>query len=384
MKDEKVVSLVPTTPTTNVSTNITINGNTKTNTSTSTSAKGSTSWKTVHVINFSKGKPTWKYWKLFKMNIPRLRLHLVEVLRKYYKKMTVTPDYIYAEGDIPIMLVAHMDTVHKKIPRVEQDYKKGVLWSTTGLGGDDRAGIAGILEILNRGLRPHVLFTDEEECGGVGARKAAVQLNPEVNFIIELDRRGKNDAVYYDDDNTEFHEYIESYGFEYAYGSFSDISYLCPIWGTSGVNLSIGYYNAHTASEYVRISEWEDTVNKVEKILRAPTTKKFEYVKKSYSYSKFSFYDDDDYNYRYGYGGGYTSEYASSVDDYVSEGISVGVGNLEIFVPIFELADEIGGTYAEWAQFLENNAYELDKRIHEAVFDEIYQYCIEKMPDFLL
>jgi len=248
----------------------------------------------------------------------------------------------------------------------------------------ERAGIAGILEILNRGLRPHVLFTDEEECGGVGARKAAVQLNPEVNFIIELDRRGKNDAVYYDDDNTEFHEYIESYGFEYAYGSFSDISYLCPIWGTSGVNLSIGYYDAHTASEYVRISEWEDTVNKVEKILRAPTTKKFEYVKKSYSYSKFSFYDDDDYNYRYGYGGGYTSEYASSVDDYVSEGISVGVGNLEIFVPIFELADEIGGTYAEWVQFFENNAYELEKRIHEAVFDEIYKYCIEKMPDFLL
>ena len=58
---QKVVSLVPTASTTNVSTNITINGNTKTNTSTSTSAKGLTSWKTVRVINFSKGKPTWKY-----------------------------------------------------------------------------------------------------------------------------------------------------------------------------------------------------------------------------------------------------------------------------------------------------------------------------------
>ena len=71
--------------------------------------------------------------KLFKMNVPRLRLYLIEVLKKYYTKTTITPDYIYAEGNIPIMLVAHMDTVHKKIPRVEQDHKEGVLWSTYGL-----------------------------------------------------------------------------------------------------------------------------------------------------------------------------------------------------------------------------------------------------------
>ena len=50
-----------------------------------------------------------------------------------------------------------------------------------------------------------------------------------VNFILQIDRRGKNDMVAYDDGNKELLEYIKKFGFKENYGSFSDISIIAPI-----------------------------------------------------------------------------------------------------------------------------------------------------------
>ena len=44
--------------------------------------------------------------------------------------MLVTDQYIFAKGNIPIMLVAHLDTVHKTpVKELFYDKKKDVLWS---------------------------------------------------------------------------------------------------------------------------------------------------------------------------------------------------------------------------------------------------------------
>ena len=127
----------------------------------------------------------------------------------------------YTQRRNPILPVAHMDIVHKKLPRVEHDHEKNTLWSKTGLGADDRAGVAAILKIIEDGYRPYVLFTDEEESGCVGASIAIKKLPvPDIKYIIELDRRGSNDAVYYDNDNPDFEKYVNSFGFTTATGSF--------------------------------------------------------------------------------------------------------------------------------------------------------------------
>ena len=71
----------------------------------------------------------------------------------------------------------------------------------------------------------HVLFCEDEEVGCVGAKKfTRGSLRPQVNYIVELDRRGSNDAVFYRCDNPEFEDFITSFGFETAGGSRSDIS----------------------------------------------------------------------------------------------------------------------------------------------------------------
>lgn len=187
--------------------------------------------------------------------------------------------FTYAAGDIPVLLVAHTDTVHRAPPsELYLDSVKEVLWSPNGLGADDRAGVYGIASLLEKGLRPHVLFTDEEETGGHGAQEAAWALEPpEVRLMVQLDRRGATDAVYYSCDNAKLRRWIAKRGFETAGGSFTDISVLMPEWGIAGVNLSTGYYREHTTSEHLKLAELRATLDKVEGMLRKPPRKVFTY-----------------------------------------------------------------------------------------------------------
>ena len=61
-----------------------------------------------------------------------------------------------------------------------------------------------ILQIL-RTTNCHVLLCEDEEVGCIGAKKfTSGSLRPQVNYIVELDRRGSNDAVFYRCDNPEF------------------------------------------------------------------------------------------------------------------------------------------------------------------------------------
>lgn len=207
-----------------------------------------------------------------------------------YDKMIITPDYVVAQGDIPVGIVAHMDTVHRK-PVVDlfYDQEENVMWSPQGLGADDRAGVYGMIEIMRRGLRPTMILTTDEETGGRGAAVVAAdydKITVPINFLIELDRRGYDDCVFYDCDNEDFEKYIEDYGFKTDWGSFSDISFICPAWGMAGVNLSIGYYNEHTLAEYLDITDMFNTLDRVCEILsNVKEDDRFTYIPKpSYTY----------------------------------------------------------------------------------------------------
>lgn len=202
-------------------------------------------------------------------------------LKKKYKKIIETKDYIVAEGDIPIALVAHMDTV---FPRPAQDIYydrvKNVIWSSDGLGADDRAGIFAILHILRKGLRPHIILTTDEEKGAMGAFELSKTNHPfkDLRYIIQLDRRGSNDCVFYDCYNEDFIEYVEEFGFAEAIGSFSDISVICPAWKVAGVNLSIGYQDEHSIAEVLFVSQMFATIDRVIKMLTQKEIPSFKYV----------------------------------------------------------------------------------------------------------
>ncbi len=196
--------------------------------------------------------------------------------------------FLYGEGNIPVLLVAHLDTVHNEPPKqILYDREQQVMWSPQGLGADDRAGVFSITEIIKRGYHPHVLFTDLEESGGIGASRVAHILPPpDIRYMIELDRKGINDSVFYRCCNIEFEDYVNAFDFKTAFGSFSDISILCPNWGIAGVNLSIGYHHQHTKQEILCVNEMYKTIEKVCNMLENPPEKYFEYIDES------DYYDD--------------------------------------------------------------------------------------------
>lgn len=205
-------------------------------------------------------------------------------LRQKYDNVTETAKYIVAEGDIPIALVAHMDTVFTAPAEdIFYDRVKNTMWAKQGLGADDRAGIFAIIQLIKKGLRPHIVLTTDEERGAIGASILSATACPfkDLRFMIQLDRRGSNDCVFYECDNQDFVDYIEDFGFVENWGTFSDISVLCPAWKVAGVNLSVGYYDEHSIAETLHIGQLFDTIEKVARILSQEVEKipHFKYIK---------------------------------------------------------------------------------------------------------
>lgn len=193
-------------------------------------------------------------------------------MAKKYRKITVTNEYILAEGELPVCLVAHLDTVFTKLPiDIYYDKQQKVMWSPQGLGADDRAGVYAIIQIIEDGYRPSVLFTTDEELGAVGAQ-ALVTQKPDcplenLKAIFQLDRQGMDDMVFYGCNNPDFENYIEKFGFTFGWGTFSDISVIAPAWKVAAVNLSIGYVGEHMQTEILHTDWMESTIEKVEQML---------------------------------------------------------------------------------------------------------------------
>ena len=126
------------------------------------------------------------------------------------------------------------------------------------------------------------MFTCNEEIGGIDATtfvRCLDKLPAELatlKCILEIDRKGRIDAVYYDCDNLEYEEYISSKGFKTACGSFSDISVIAPALVVAAVNLSSRYYNAHQIGEYINRRELDATLHKVVEIISDSAQKDFQ------------------------------------------------------------------------------------------------------------
>lgn len=305
-----------------------------------------------------------------RMTQSELKDYVTSQLFLTHKDVYCGDGFVFAQGTFPVLLVAHLDTVHKNKPElILYDPYKSVMSSPQGIGGDDRCGVFMIFEVL-KSYNCSVLFCEDEEIGGVGARKfikTDLAKDLSFNYAIEFDRKGKNDAVFYDCDNEEFEDFITESYYNTSWGSFSDISVVAPFLKCAAVNLSCGYYKAHTEDEYVVITEMLASINAACEILsRTTENTKFEYIEAVNNYygygGYYSRYYDGYYNEGY-YGGGY---YKSSYGAGKSNGNNKPYANSYYedddedveFYYLFEFIDEKGNT--AW--------YEVDaKSMEEAV-----------------
>lgn len=277
-----------------------------------------------------------KFMKICRMTQQGVKEYVTEELKNTHDEILVDDGFVFAKGTFPVLLVAHMDTVHTALPIIiDFNKKKGTVSSPNGIGGDDRCGIYMILEVVKK-YNCSVLFCEDEEIGCVGAKKfvkfvdsvlSDIEAGKEnenaktldslnFNYIIEFDRRGSKDAVFYNCDNKDFEKFITEEYFKKAYGSFSDISIIAPALGCAAVNLSCGYYNAHMTSEYVVLSEMGNVISEACKILARTTEEdKFEYIEKPYSYSGSYRGNYSGSNYNYGGGYGASASWYDNEDD---------------------------------------------------------------------
>ena len=222
---------------------------------------------------------------------------LFNLLRKRYRGKTIAclGSYILVPGKAPIMLLAHMDTVHEKpVKQICKTADGDILMSPQGIGGDDRCGVYALVKAYEAApVKPWLLFTCDEEVGGLGAEKFATNYCngrvpkglDKMKLLVEIDRKGRKDAVYYSCDNPELEAYITGKGFVTANGSFSDISVIAPEMGVAAVNLSSGYYNAHTLHEYINRKHLEAVICTVVEIVADAAKSdfpKYEYIERAW------------------------------------------------------------------------------------------------------
>lgn len=220
-------------------------------------------FKILENICSMKEKELYRFVKTFLMSLP-------------FNSFNEGKNYFIAWGSLDVALVAHLDTVFDFPPHelfYDRD-KDTILTLGQGAGFDDRAGVYAILKILTewKDVPPTVIFTLGEEDYGVGAREAASaglrEKAKRLKYMIELDRQGKDDCVFYQCISRDFQSYVSSFGFRKQPGSYSDIYFLMDEWQTCGVNLSIGYYDEHSDYEYLRPSQMEVTIIRVLKMLK--------------------------------------------------------------------------------------------------------------------
>lgn len=97
------------------------------------------------------------------------------------------------------LFVAHVDTVHRK-EGPNKIKQTSTHWYADGaaLGADDGAGVAMLAHLLHANVHAYYIFTQGEECGGIGATwlaKHDADLLSEFDRAIAFDRRGIDSVI---------------------------------------------------------------------------------------------------------------------------------------------------------------------------------------------
>lgn len=205
-----------------------------------------------------------------------MQQHVVKYLEKFgipEVTMDTNGNIIATKGKAEYYptFVAHMDTVHSIVPRKEWKprWKGDKISAPTGIGGDDKVGIATALWLLKNVPVGKAIFTVDEEVGAIGAENLDMSYLNDVGYMLQTDRRGNGDLITdYMGTTTGSKEFLDvvipagkRFGFEEDSGVFTDVMILGPKGEISAVNISSGYHNPHSKSEYVLVSEATNTLN---------------------------------------------------------------------------------------------------------------------------
>jgi hypothetical protein len=221
----------------------------------------------------------------------------------------------YPNNNSRLLLAAHLDTVRKEngVP-LELIRDKNIITAYNSvLGADDRAGVWALMKIIKRCKKeeieiPNILFTNHEESGGTGMLKltsASKEYFKHIYLGIALDRMGCNQYVTYNHLPKAVSRYMESFGWVENVGTFNDVEYFADTYRIPCVNVSVGYYNAHTVMERLHLDETLFSIERVMEMIKSPIEKLHKIDKSVSKYYHYDYYAN--YKKKGGNGKGKTS-----------------------------------------------------------------------------
>lgn len=238
-----------------------------------------------------------------------------------YGKVTIKEDkgniYITkGESELYPTIVAHLDQV-QTFEATDIVEHNGLLFGLNmekntfaGLGADDKNGIWIALKALMTEPILKVAFFKEEEIGCGGSRIADLSFFSNSCYILQPDRKGNSDLILNaggtilasDAFKSKVIEIGKKFKYEKNTGLVTDVKTLVDNnVGVSCCNISCGYYNPHSTTEYTVFKDLNNAYDFVKDIIHTLGYTKYEYTKPIPKLTKHNSYttdiwDDTSYN----------------------------------------------------------------------------------------
>jgi putative aminopeptidase FrvX len=282
----------------------------------------------------------------------------VHFYRDVYNNVYATKGELEQDEFYP-MFIAHTDTVHYIVPEIvvkeemlskpytygksfNDDHHKSLKGYTTdgtptGIGGDDKVGVFLALELLMTLPKVKVGLFVAEETGCHGSSKCDINFLKDVGYAIQFDAPGDHlitricwGVKLYDDNGdfikvarSTFESWMNTTAQEQTH-PYTDVSKIKEKADISCINFSCGYYNMHSANEFVVIDDVENSFMMAKDLVNKFGYKKYEHKPESHSTSW------KDY--------GYYSPVSDICDDEGDNVVSIEVGTNVLTFDLFGLS----------------------------------------------
>lgn len=252
----------------------------------------------------------------------------IEVVCDEHKNIYVTKGTL-GEGEFYPMFISHTDTVHNLVDEIivkeeflVRPYTFGKDFGSdqveclkaytpdgkpTGIGGDDKCGIFICLELLKRLDKVKLGFFVSEETGCHGSKMVDTEFLKDVGYCTQYDAPGDHlisyscmGTVLFDKDgefyNTALRSITKGFKNEMMVQShpYTDIMMIKQKSDISCINMSCGYYNMHTANEFVCLDDVKRAIDAGVNMVEDLGLKKYEFKYEQPKPVSFNFYNEED------------------------------------------------------------------------------------------
>lgn len=182
----------------------------------------------------------------------------------------------HPESKSRCVLSSHLDMVKTGAPIKNVVNISGILfgldekYERTSIGADDKNGIWVLIQASKHETKPHLVFFRNEETGRLGSKACNIDWFEDKDYVIVVDRKDNRQIIVegFRGDYTSvlgacFMKANPKWYYEKGVGCDADsIRYFIDT-----INISCGYYNAHTVEEYTVLEELNETLEAVRNFL---------------------------------------------------------------------------------------------------------------------